>query len=346
MAGSSYEPGGVAARTGSACASAPDRLPVIAADAPLADAAAAWAAAGFAVFPCRADGERPKKPLWSGWQTHAARTPPDAAVLLERAQQYCQSRAWAPPLIGVVTGPRAVFILDLDPTPERPLAAMLAHAQAAWGVDPEGPGTDTPRGGRHLYFSWPPGLERGGSAGKLGAGFDTRGSGGYIIAPPSRLPDGRHYTARHVDRPLPVTPPALINGLRPPHRPAPPPALRTPPPLARPFVGRVSAYAHAAFENELDAVARAPEGRRNDTLYQAALKLGTLAGAGRLPIAAIKAALMAAAAHNGLVQEDGARAVSATIDSGLRSGFAHPRALPAERRRSRRQTQWREGRHG
>ncbi len=295
---------------------------------------------GFAVLPCRADGERPKKPLWRGWQTHAARTPDDAAALFDRAGRYCRQRAWAPPLIGVLTGPGAALVLDLDPTPERPLKTMLAHAHAAWGVNPNGPGTDTPRGGRHFYFHWPDGFEGGVTAGQLGDGFDTRGRGGYIIAPPSRTPDGRGYHACNVDQALPTTPTALIMALRRQPRPTGAPARR------RPFVGRVGPYARAALAHELEAVACAPPGQRNHTLHRAALKLGTLAGAGALPLDAIEGGLLAAAHHSGLIEEDGERAVRATIESGLRFGFAHPRALPAERGGSRGQTPWREARHG
>src|SRR5262249_30043082 len=46
--------------------------------------------------------------------------------------------------------------------------------------------------GRHLYFKMP-GVPVGNSAGRIAAGIDVRGSGGYTLAPPSIHPSGRAY---------------------------------------------------------------------------------------------------------------------------------------------------------
>ena len=43
----------------------------------------------------------------------------------------------------------------------------------------------TPRGGCHLIYRMPDGDAIRNSAGKLAAGVDVRGEGGYVIAPPS-----------------------------------------------------------------------------------------------------------------------------------------------------------------
>ena len=44
----------------------------------------------------------------------------------------------------------------------------------------------TPSGGFHLYFAYPPGVDRvPGSAGKIALGLDIRGDGGYAVGPPS-----------------------------------------------------------------------------------------------------------------------------------------------------------------
>ncbi|MBD0328583.1 MAG: bifunctional DNA primase/polymerase [Thermoleophilia bacterium] len=48
----------------------------------------------------------------------------------------------------------------------------------------------TPRGGAHLYY-WS-GAEIRNSQRKIAPGIDVRGVGGYLVAPPSRLPDGEY----------------------------------------------------------------------------------------------------------------------------------------------------------
>lgn len=47
-------------------------------------------------------------------------------------------------------------------------------------------------GGRHIYFAHPGGTHRN-TARTLGPGLDTRGDGGYVVAPPSPHPSGRRY---------------------------------------------------------------------------------------------------------------------------------------------------------
>ena len=46
--------------------------------------------------------------------------------------------------------------------------------------------------GRHLFFKWPQRDVRK-SASKVAPGIDVRGTGGYIVAPPSLHPSGKRY---------------------------------------------------------------------------------------------------------------------------------------------------------
>ena len=49
------------------------------------------------------------------------------------------------------------------------------------------------RNGRHFYFRLPAGTDVRNSASKIAPGIDVRGTGGYVVAPPSPHPDGGSY---------------------------------------------------------------------------------------------------------------------------------------------------------
>jgi hypothetical protein len=83
-------------------------------------------------------------------------------------------------------------------------------------------------------------------------------------------------------------------------------------------------YAAAAFDGECSAVRNAGKGNRNNTLNNAAVKLGGLVGAGALSEGAVRSALTSAASDAGLAM----REITATINSGLRAGMANPRQIP------------------
>lgn len=144
-------------------------------------AALAYAEEGIPVFPCRPD----KKPATANGFKDAT-TDPDII------------RAWfknhPAALIGRPTGAMSgVVVVDLDVDGDKGLDANDGWAALLNGH----PAIDTwealtPRGGRHLYFRHP-GQDIQCSASKLAPGIDVRGDGGYVIAPPSVLPDGRGY---------------------------------------------------------------------------------------------------------------------------------------------------------
>jgi predicted P-loop ATPase len=83
-------------------------------------------------------------------------------------------------------------------------------------------------------------------------------------------------------------------------------------------------YAAAAFDGEVAAVQSAREGTRNQTLNNAALKLGSLVAAGLLTKALVRSALTSAALAAGLRLPE----ITATINSGLAAGMARPRQIP------------------
>lgn len=128
-----------------------------------------------------------------------------------------QVRAWwtAEPTanIGLRAG-APFFVLDVDP--RHAGDETLRALELELGPLPETAEVLTGGGGRHLYFAQVPGL--GNSTAKLGAGIDTRGEGGYVLAPPSSHESGRVYTdeVKHAlfDTPLAALPEAWVRRLR------------------------------------------------------------------------------------------------------------------------------------
>jgi len=137
----------------------------------LLDAALWYAHHRQPVFPCHPDG---KAPLTRHGFTDAT-TDPD------------RIRAWWAAAPGANVGlPTGVLfdVIDID-TPEGLVRFYERHMDP--GDSPPVRAICTTPHGRHLYFD--PNPERRNRAGLL-PGVDVRAVGGYVIAPPSRTPDG------------------------------------------------------------------------------------------------------------------------------------------------------------
>ncbi len=82
---------------------------------------------------------------------------------------------------GEITG---CVVLDVDVKTDGP--ESLRDLEAAQGSLPDTVRVLTPAGGTHLYFAYPPNVDKvPNSASKVGRGLDVRGDGGYVVAPPS-----------------------------------------------------------------------------------------------------------------------------------------------------------------
>ena len=124
--------------------------------------------------------------------------------------------------IGIATGPSGLLVIDLDkpkpgevPPPRWALPGITDGADVLAALC-ERHGQPFPwetfmvrtrRGGLHLYFTAPPGVRLGNTSGRnergLGWLIDTRGHGGYVVAPGSfvDLPDGTGRYEVIYDRP-------------------------------------------------------------------------------------------------------------------------------------------------
>ena len=101
---------------------------------------------------------------------------------------------WPDANIAIATGAESgLVVLDVDVTDDKRGDRTLVEL-----VRDRGPLGDTLHAltgsaGSHFYFAHPGGRV-GNSAGRLGRGLDTRGDGGYVVAPPSVHASGHRYT--------------------------------------------------------------------------------------------------------------------------------------------------------
>ncbi|MBR7836552.1 bifunctional DNA primase/polymerase [Actinospica durhamensis] len=277
------------------------------------------AARGFALFPLRPDSKLPA--VSRDWE-HAATTSP------LRLRRLCADpRA----NYAVACGPSNLVVLDLDvakepETGDGPRHGWQVLLELADGRElPRTFTVGTPSGGRHLYFRPPvDGPTPRNTVRRLGPLIDTRGVGGYVVAPGSRI-HGVPYRVLD-DAPIAELPEwigTLLLAAEPRQ------AADGPLPLASAMGSlreRLSgAYARSALEREVARVEAARVGTRNDTLNRAAYNLGTLIGVGLLDQTQVEAELTRASLAVGL----DARETASTLRSGLTAGIARPRVLPA-----------------
>lgn len=215
---------------------------------------------------------------------------------------------WPDANVGIRTG--AVIVIDEDrDNALRELAEILGEELPPTRVATTGKG-------RHYYFTQPDSFRVRNTASKIAQGIDTRGDGGYVVAPPSIHPSGAAY-AWESEADIAPLPSWLAELLRPVEA-----ERRQLAPA--PMVGDTTAYGQRALEEETRAVATAPEGTRNDRLNTAAFALGQLVAGGELDERDAQHALQDAASACGL----GDREAAATIRSGFTSGLNDPRQAP------------------
>lgn len=327
---------------------------------PLLEAALAYAARGWPVFPCNPRVDPPdtpskqrksKAPLVPGPDKDANDKPiPHTGGLWRASTDPEQIRAWwakfPKALIGMPTGARSgVFVIDLDPK-DAPLETVLRTLHDAVGPLPQGPRTETQSGGLHIWFKLPDeGAIPKNSAGRLER-IDWRGDGGYVIVPPSTMADGKAYRwlVSPDDLAFPEAPLELLDlvyqrgafarvrqdgigsaeGT---------PAVRAPRISDDPAEAAIRKYAHGALERVRGEVARAAQGRRGFELNAAAWVMGPFVELGVLTEREVTAPLQDAADACGLTATDGVHERDAKIERGIAAGRMKADAVEALRRK-------------
>ncbi len=290
--------------------------------------------AGWPVFPLRPGTKRPATPNHTaedcngtdprctqghtGWEQRATTDP-------GRIARAWDQRPWG---IGIACGPAGLVVVDLDVPKQSGTTGAEALRQLELDDGQDMPATftvATPSGGRHLYYTNPPGETHGNTASKVAAHIDTRAAGGYVVAPPTQLSCGDSYHI--IDDHLPAELPRWFSQLlSPPTRPTTATQTRH---AADAGSDRVKRYVAAALNSELDRLATTSEGQRNHTLFTASIAVGQLVGAALLPATEAEEALEQAAASHVAAGAYSSGQARKTIASGLRRGQREPRRLPA-----------------
>jgi hypothetical protein len=116
--------------------------------------------------------------------------------------------------VAIATG--QVIVLDVDP--RNGGDASLAELEQKHGALPTTASARTGGGGLHVYLQPPSGITIKNSASALAPGLDIRGTGGYVLAPPSRHVSGNRYEWISDDRGYAPMPPWVVAALQEPTR--------------------------------------------------------------------------------------------------------------------------------
>ena len=214
--------------------------------------AASYASHGWPVFPLHSPSNGPTGcDCRRTCGKNAAKHPRTAHGLLDASTDLAIVtrwwETWPSANIGIATGAvSGLVVLDVDVRANGD--ASLCTLTDEYGQLPDTATVLTGGGGLHYYFSHPGEIVRN-SAGKLGAGLDIRGDGGYVVAPPSVHRSGSLYEWARACEPTP-TPGWLLARLR----------------------SRLSIDADTPFDTA-SALAGVTEGERDDTLFRLACKL-------------------------------------------------------------------------
>lgn len=289
------------------------------------DVALQYTSTGWPVFPCRPAAEDVTDYATGQVETKKEKTPYTSNGLKGATRYERIIRRWwsdtPDAMIGVPTGaPIGAWVLDIDVPPDHEDGRIwLVEMEKLHGPLPATRTATTASGGKHYFWRHVDGVRnRAGKA--LGLGVDTRGDGGFIIAPGSFMLDGRGYEWDN-DLPIADAPAWLLELVLP----------RTINHVAQPLsyaAGTNDHYVNRAVDDELHKLAGMAPGGRGHALNASAFSLGQLVGAGALSRADAESGLYNAAAANGSLQTDGERETWAKIKRGLDAGSAQPRDIP------------------
>ena len=250
-----------------------------------------------------------KKPCFKAWPELATN---DQEQISKWAALY-ESCNW-----GVSTGQASgVFVLDIDGEKGQSSVESLQSQGLFLPFD-----TLTTRTGNgwHLFFAVPPSVTIRNSVGKIAAGLDVRGDGGYVVIPPSVHENGARYSYHDPRKPVLEAPEWLLQRIASTEQPSAAPAGQQ---SRRPATEHEHAYAAKTLKAECAAFAAIPpnNGLRNHGANKLAFTVAGLVSAGWLEHNCAEAFICeATAAYRA---KDGVEA-ERTLNSGWSKGLSKP----------------------
>jgi hypothetical protein len=238
---------------------------------------------------------------------------------------------WPSANVGIATGPESgLWVLDLDhskPGEADGLDAVLALEPAAsdWAAI-----VVTGSHGRHLYYAWPAdGVEVRSRARVLEhdgrkASADTRGIGGYVVAPPSVHASGRVYAWEQPRDELVPAPRRLLRAVTQRRETAPAPAGGPLVAWEAEDVSRAGRYVEGALRRACERVAASVSGGRHAAILREGETLGGWVHLGVCEAETMVAQLAAAAVAAGVGEAEALR----TARDAVAHGQERPRGLP------------------
>lgn len=253
----------------------------------MVDAALTYARAGWATVPLVTGT---KRPLVKTGRDHAEAATCD----LDRITDWWTR--WPDAGIGLVCGVGGFLVIDVDGDEGR--ETFLAHH----GPFPLTTVATSGRqaGGLHLFYRLPVGVTPPRPR-ELGPGLELKASGSLVVLTPSLHGSGRRYA-------WDVPPSFMVEGGLPVDPQAPPGWMLEDPrgrrePLLVPVAstalnGAVATrYGARVLREELERLAAARPGTRNNVLFRVAVRLAELAGAGHLDVSEARRRVEQAAEH-------------------------------------------------
>lgn len=271
-------------------------------------AALALAAQGHYVHPLEVGGKVATLKAWP----EKASTDPDVIKRMWRDSTLQN--------IGIATGASNLYVIDVDSKDGKVGAETFGELLMEHDFVP----TFTVRtysGGIHYYYRMPAGLALPNTAGVKGLGkdIDTRGVGGYVVAPGSRVNGAAYEVIKDV--PIAELPDWVIEMVRKPERIA----------QAKGGVMAATNEVIARVQQLADELENAPEGEGNHTAAKVAYMAGQYVGAEQVDSDSVIGILLDAIAGWNYRRPQDFNTMVNTIERQVYAGEANPREWKARR---------------